>query len=478
MKRTGLPRSAFTAPHGANREAVTRLLGEALARILAHSSSAESRPPLSLNERNWPSCKLPERGIEDEALLDELAELLSGCMNQAHPGYLGHMDPMPSNASLIGALAAAAVNNNMLSVEMSPVFSRLEWGLLKSLAARFGLGDDAGGVMASGGTLANLQALALARNRAFDVQDMGLTRLGVEPVVFASEAAHVSIRKAAMLLGLGRRAVVSVACDPDSRMRVAELRASIERAGAGQRPFCVVATAGTTTTGNIDDLRKIGEVCAAHGLWFHVDAAYGGALVFSERHRHCLEGIERADSITFNPQKWLYVARACAMLLLRDVGQLESLFRVSAPYMGTAAGIPNLGEIGVQGTRASDVLKLWLSLRHLGVHGYATLIDASCELARHFKDCVDRRPYLVAAGRVDTNVVCFRGEPGGLDSIGCDRWNTRLQQSLLRDSSFFLSLPTYRDGRWLRAVLLNPYTDEPEIDRLFERIDAFAARYD
>jgi len=185
---------------------------------------------------------------------------------------------------------------------MSPVLSELEADLCRELAGAFGLGPEPGGVMASGGSLANIQALAVARNRAFDVEASGLD--GADPVLFASEVAHTPLRKAAMVLGLGTDAVRPVATDTDSRMDPIALREAVAAARAdGRDPFCVVATAGTTTTGNVDPLAAVAEVADGHGLWFHVDAAYGGALVFSRDNRHLLDGIERADSVTLNPQK-------------------------------------------------------------------------------------------------------------------------------------------------------------------------------
>jgi glutamate/tyrosine decarboxylase-like PLP-dependent enzyme len=203
------------------------------------------------------------------------------------------MDTMPTTVSVLGDLVASAVNNNMLSVELSPVFSELEVQVTERIADEFGLGPDAGGVLASGGSLANLHALSVARNRAFDVHEGGLAGMDQSPVLFASEVAHTSLQKAAMLLGLGVDAVVPVETDNDSRMDPAALEGAIERAEEnGHAPFCVVATAGTTTTGNVDPLPAIRDVADDHDLWFHVDAAYGGALVFSDAEGDRLDGID------------------------------------------------------------------------------------------------------------------------------------------------------------------------------------------
>lgn len=362
----------------------------------------------------------------------------------------------------------------MLSVEMSPVFSELEVQLTETIASEFGLGPDAGGVLASGGSLANLHALSVARNQAFDVHEGGLAGLDGEPVLFASEVAHTSLQKAAMLLGLGTDAVVAVETDANSRMKPSALNQAVQQAERdGLVPFCVVATAGTTTTGNVDPLPAILDVVDEHDLWFHVDAAYGGALVFSEAERDRLDGIEEADSVTFNPQKWCYVAKTCAMALFADLDVLEEDFRVGAPYMRGDDAIPNLGELSVQGTRRAEVLKLWLTFQHLGREGLGELIDESYRLIALIRDRVADQNVLELASEPEMNIVCFRAAPEWCPPNERDTLNGRLQRYLLSRQDVFVSLPTYRDSRWFRVVLLNPFTDKSTLDRLFDGIERF-----
>jgi len=470
-----LPSSAFIDPQGSNRQEVERLARQILELVLSHTTDATSRSPLPKIARIPDLICIPETPNSDATLLEKLQTILAASMNAAHPGYIGHMDSLPTTMSILGDLVASALNNNMLSVEMSPVFSRLEPLLLKQFAALFGLREQAGGVLLSGGTLANLQALAVARNIAFQSLEKGIVGLEKPPVLFVSEVAHTSLQKAAMLLGLGTSSVIRVATNADSQMEVESLRHEIEQAlVAGQAPFAVVATAGTTTTGNIDPLDDISQVAQENQLWFHVDAAYGGALVFSPQHRHRLAGIEHADSITFNPQKWLYIAKTCAMVLFKDASSLETAFKIQAPYMHSEDDWHNLGEISVQGTRHADVLKLWLSLQHLGISGYTQLIDESYCLTESFVKEVQSRSFLEMTGKSEMNIVCFRGVPDCVLPEKWDQWNVDLQTYLLQRFETFLSLPLYRGQRWLRGVLLNPYTDESRITNLFKGIDTFA----
>ena len=481
-----LPRTAFIDPSGDNRDEIEALLQKTVTLLLDEMTQASRRSPLpnggSLFESLTQWASIPEQPVDFDELLVGLRSLIQQSMNAAHPGYIGHMDSTPTTISVVGDLLAAALNNNMLSVEMSPVFSRLEPLVLKQIAARFGLGTKAGGVMVSGGSLANLQALTVARNIAFDAVKKGVTGLARRPVFFVSEAAHSSMQKAAMMMGLGSEAAIALRTNTNSQIDIADLKARLSQAESSeQQPFAIVATAGTTVTGNIDPINEMARIARQHQLWFHVDAAYGGSLMFSEVQRSRLAGIEQADSITFNPQKWLYVAKTCATVLFKDFALLKTHFRISAPYMGDDPQWPNLGELTVQGTRHADTLKLWLSLQHIGTTGYSQIISRNYEMTSHFAQCVESRPYLRLASEPEMNLVCFRLETDGADSKQQDSANADLQRYLLNpdeaESNYtdavFLSLPTYRNQRWLKAVLLNPYTQRSTVDALFTRIDAF-----
>ncbi len=474
MASSVLPSTAFVDPLGHNRAAVEALLQRVAAQILDYLAGAGHGVPLpQVKALDYEG--IPEQPTAIAPLLESLQSLMAQSMNPAHPGYMGHMDPLPSTASIVGDWVAAALNNNMLSVEMSPVLSRLEPLLLAEIAQLFGLGENAGGLLTSGGSLANLQALTVARNVKLNSLQKGLSG-GPPGVIFASELAHTSIQKAAMVLGLGLEGVVLVPTFPNAQMDVEALEALIQRAIAeGKQPFAVVATAGTTVTGNIDPLSAIARLARHYDLWFHVDAAYGGAIAFSPRHRYRLNGIDQADSVTFNPQKWLYVTKTCASVLFRDMGLLHSHFRVSAPYMNAESDWANLGELSVQGTRHPDVLKLWLTLQHLGKAGCAELVEASYVLTEQFVAQVRQRSYLELASDPEMNLVCFRGCPPSLAPDQWNVWNTSMQQHLLTHHQTFLSLPGLRGQRWLKAVLLNPFTTVSQINEMFVGIDQFAA---
>jgi glutamate/tyrosine decarboxylase-like PLP-dependent enzyme len=467
-----LPNDAFIEPSGQNIDKVANLIKKFMDLVIENSASSEQRPPLSQIE-NYTFGEFPVQGIPTKGILLQLKEILRNSMNPLTPNYIGHMDSIPTLISCLGEFVTTALNNNMLSLEMSPVFSQMEVQVLQKIAQMFGYDEQSGGVMVSGGSLANLQALAVARNHYFSVKEKGLTGLIEQPVILASEASHTSLHKAAMLLGLGTSSVVVVKTNQNSQMDTSDLEKKINKMiEEGKQPFAVVATAGTTVTGNIDPILSIAEITKKYGLWLHVDAAYGGALVFSDKHRERLSGIEKADSITFNPQKWMYVAKTCAMVLFKNRNLLETEFRISAPYMNDT-DFTNLGEISVQGTRHADILKLYLSLQHIGLKGYDQLINEGYLRVEEFVKQVKQRPYLELASEPDTNICCFRGRPKNLDEKQCDQWNLELQQFLLHKERVFFSLPTYSGKRWLRAVLLNPFTPISTIQKIFKKIDEF-----
>lgn len=482
MNLPPLPETAFIDPAGGNRDAIAHWWQQVSELLLAWSTQAAHHSPLppwtDTHLETWES--LPTEGCSEAHLLAALAQILNGSMNAAHPGYVGHMDSIPTLASVIGETCAALLNNNLLSVEMSPVFSRLETVVLRAIAQQFGLGEQAGGLLTSGGTLANLHALTVARNVQWpEVQRHGLAAQPSAPVFFASEVAHTSLQKTAMVLGLGTQGVIPVRTNAQSQMVVSDLEAQIGHCLAcGQTPFAIVATAGTTVTGNIDPLGAIAAIAQKHRLWFHVDAAYGGALQFAERYRDRLAGIEQADSVTFNPQKWLYVAKTCATVLFRHFPLLQQHYQIAAPYMTQADDWPNLGELSLQGTRHADILKLWLTLQHLGLRGYDAIIEHNYALTAHLVAHLRQRAHFRLASEPQMNVVCFRSEPQAVPADQWDAWNGAIQAQLLKTAQCFWSLPHYRGQRWLKAVLLNPYTQTTDIDRWFEVLDRWLATQD
>lgn len=476
MELSFLPKNTFIDPNGHNTNEVKSLVDQLAGLVIEHSSHAAKRDTLPAVE-SFDYSDIPETGIEIENILVNLQGIIKNSMNPQNPRYMGHMDSIPTLISCLGDFISSSLNNNMLSLEMSPVFSKVEAQLLKTIARMFGYDDKSGGVMTSGGSLANLHALTVARNHQLNMKKTGIFGLSGQPVIFVSDVSHTSLHKAAMILGLGTSSIIPVKSNNLARMDIHDLEIKIHRAKSeGHIPFAVVATAGTTVTGSIDPVLPIARITKENGLWLHVDAAYGGALIFSEKYRDKLSGIEMADSITFNPQKWMYITKTCAMTLFKNREILETDFRISAPYMNETDFI-NLGELGVQGTRHADILKLYLSLQHVGTKGYNQLINKSFALNEECIEQVKQRPFLELYCEPDTNICCFRGIPHDIEKDQWDNWNLELQQFLLKEENIFLSLPEWKGNRWLRAVFLNPFITGSLIKQMFRKIDQFYDQY-
>ncbi|MBN9564842.1 MAG: aminotransferase class V-fold PLP-dependent enzyme [Alphaproteobacteria bacterium] len=476
----GLPRTAYIDPKGLNKNEVDALLRQTVNQLVAKLSMAAQRLPYPDFEKVKAFQKtltmLPEKGMADTKIIEILTQFYDHSTNVAHPHYMAHMSPLPTTFSVIGEIVAAAINNNMISLELSPLFTQMETQLIKDVAKQFGLGEKAGGVILSGGSLSNLQAIAMARNDRFpNLLSKGMQG-GADKrmVIIASQEAHTSIQRAGMTLGIGLENVRLIPTDESGRLSVHELVNTLESLKSESIiPLCIIATAGTTVAGVIDPLEPIAKIAKEYGVWLHVDGAYGGALIFSHENKHLLKGIENADSITFNPQKWLFVTKTCSLLMVKDYAKMSNLFSVYLPYMQTPDEYMNLGEITVQGSRHAEIVKVWASFQHFGKEGLGNLVDYGIGLKEAFVKAIEARPYLKVAHRPQTNVVCFRYFNPAIDPKKLDELNTSLQKFLTQDCGIFLSAPWYKDKKWLKAVLLNPYISEEIIKVAFEKIDLF-----
>jgi len=465
----------FISPDNSNRKQVEKLIENVTSQLLDLLSNAEQKPTYpKFKQFDYSHFQIQNTPQPENKIHSSLQELYDLSMNSANPKYIGHMDSIPTLWSVIGDYIASAINNNLLSLEMSPFLTQLEYSLTKQFANIFELPETSGGVMLSGGTLSNVQALLVARNTQLNIKNGNIFSLKKEPVIFTSEHSHSSIQKAGMMIGIGTENVIKIKTDKNSKIDVEELETQIkEQVSLGKQPFAIVATAGTTVSGNIDPLKKISEIAKQYNLWLHIDAIYGGAVMFSEKYKYLLNGIEQANSISFNPQKWLYVSKTSSMVLFRDFNKMIDNFRISAPYMKEQNAYINLGEINIQGSKYAEILKLWLSLQSLGKKGYSELINYSFYLTKKFEQKISKRPFLELTSKSEMNILCFRGAPNYLASEKFDKWNENLQLYLLNQTDFFLSLPKYKNNLWLRAVLLNPFLTSEHIENLFEHIDNY-----
>ena len=273
-----------------------------------------------------------------------------------------------------------------------------------------------------------------------------------------------------MVLGLGTNSVISVETDKNGTMIASDLEKKIKKKIKDNGlPFCIVATAGTTITGSIDNLNDISRISNKYKLWMHTDAVYGGALIFSSKYKNKLNGIEHSDSISFNPQKWLYITKTCSILLLKNKKHLYSDFYTPLPYVRKNRNEYHLGEITLQGTRYPDVLKLWLSLQHIGNFSYSEIIENSIKFTTLFKKHLLTIRNIKISCDPQTNIICFRYYA----KQNSDKININLQKFLFEKYNIFFSLVKFQECKWLRAVLLNPFFNTKHIKKICSAINEF-----
>ena len=393
-------------------------------------------------------------GLDATGLMEDLDAVVRGSYNPWHPGAMAHLDPPPNPASVVGELVCAWLNNNMLAEELSPLLSQLERRLLGWMARRLGLGDDAGGVMASGGTLCTLTALVTARH------ERGLE--GRQVCLYASADCHSSLAKALRVMGLPAAALRLVPTDGAGRLDPHRLEQALGR--ETEPVLAVVATAGTTIRGAVDPIGPMTDICRRRGLWLHVDGAIGGVCGLGQRQQGRVAHMGRADSLTLNPQKWLGIAKASAMVLLRQPQALADTFATPLAYMEPARGVHG-GDCGLQGTRPAEVLKLWLGLRQLGQQGIDELLDGALHRARVLRQGLAPLPLILPSG--DLHIVCFRPRAAG----SSEDWSSSTRQRLL-DQGLMLSRPLYRGRHHLKAVLGNPFTGLEQIATVVDTVSA------
>ena len=438
--------SHFLNPDRSNLEAM-RKLGYAFVDAIVDSVLDTQNQPFVKDNSTF-DINIPEDGNELLDVLEEVrSQILPRTVNFQNPCYMGHMDSVPVAITIWADALVSAINNNMLSYELSPIFTQIEAQLMQWFGKLFGMGTNCFGTLTAGGSLANISAILLARNWK---QPLSKTLGNSNKLVaFVSDAAHTSFEKAMNVIGVGKENLVRVPTNHRGEIILDELEAAIQKTiREGKQPFFVAAIAGTTVTGAVDSIYSVGQIAKRYDCWFHIDAAYGGAGIFTPKLQPIFQGCELADSMTFNPQKWLWVARTCAMLLVKDKQHLIDGFDGELPYMDDQT--LNFGNLNLQGTRRTDSLKLWMALKTMGTSGCRYLVERSLDLSDNLRQWVDTSPELELVCEPTLNIICLKSTNPKLT-------NTALRQQWIDEGKLWLSLPLWKGDRILKAVVLHPY---------------------
>jgi glutamate/tyrosine decarboxylase-like PLP-dependent enzyme len=414
--------------------------------------------------------RLPEVGEDAAKVLDDMArEMINQGFHVPAANYFGLMNPTPTYMAVLAEAFVAAINPQLATMSRSQLAARIEAETVRWIGERVWQPETKlDGTFTSGGNEANFSALAMALAAHFPcaIED-GFAGCGDRPVCYASAESHHSLDKSVGLLGIGRKSLRRVPVNQRMQLDCDALEQRIvQDLATGFKPFCVVGTAGTTNSGAVDDFHALADICQRYGLWLHIDGAYGGAAVFSDKHRELVTGIERADSITIDPHKWLAMPFAAGVVLTRRPEMLNTTFGVATPYMPKAANAVALDnfKVSTQWSRRMNSLKLWLTLRVHGRQAYEEHIDSQLKLARLFAGWVRTSGYFELINDPQLTITNFRVK--GLPESELAAANQVVVDDLTRDGSRWISTTLAGGKPVIRMMVISYLTGEKQLYEL------------
>lgn len=423
---------------------------------------------------------LPAYGSDPADLLGRARELLfEHSLFNGHPRFWGYITSSPAPLGILGDLLASAVNANVGGWKLSPVATEIELQTVRWIAELIGFPADAGGVLVSGGNMANFAGFMAARvaQAGWDIRAEGMRGAQAgQLTLYASNETHTWVQKAADLTGLGTDAIRWVPTGRDQRMDIDALRRMVDLdRKSGHRPFLVIGSAGTVSTGAIDPLGALASLCREQGLWFHVDGAYGAVVTDVPGVPEDIQGIREADSVAVDPHKWLYAPLEAGCALVRDPEKLRAAFSYHPPYYHFGEEATNLVDFSPQNSRGFRALKVWLTLQQVGREGYLSMIGEDIRLAKHLFDLVKAHDRLQAFTN-GLSITTFRYVPADLRDrlaepnveIYLNELNSDLLFRMEKSGEAFLSNAVI-DGTFLmRLCIVNFRTSREDIEALPE----------
>ena len=436
--------------------------------------------PRQVRELLRAGARMPDEGTEAGALLSEATELLlDHSLYNAHPRFFGYITSGAAPIGMLGDLLAAAVNPNLGMWTLSPMATEMEAQSIRWIAELVGFPEGGDGVLVSGGNVANMLGFWAARaaSASWDVREEGMRSAdGRDLRVYGAKGTHTWIQKAADLSGMGAESMRWIDTDADGRVRLDALRASIDAdSAAGALPMMVVGTGGSVSTGVVDPLPELRELCDEYGIWFHVDGAYGAFAAAAESAPSELRGLALADSVALDPHKWLYAPLEAGCTLVRDPKALLGAFSYRPDYYHFADDVQNYFEHGIQNSRGFRALKVWLILRQLGAAAYRRMLDEDMALARRFHAIADAHSELEAL-TCHLSITTYRYVPSDLarrtddEAVAAylNELNEQVQDRMEKGGRAFVS-PAVLDGTYaLRMCIVNFRTALEDVEALAE----------
>jgi glutamate/tyrosine decarboxylase-like PLP-dependent enzyme len=432
--------------------------------------------PPAIREALDATRSLPAEGTDPARLMDRAADLLfDHSLYNSHPRFWGYITASAAPIGILGDFLASAINQNTGAWFLSPMASEIEAQTIRWIAELLGFPTTGGGLLVSGGNMANIVCFLAARQAkaGWDVRAAGLhgkPRLRV----YCSKETHTWVQKAADMTGIGTDTIRWIPAGKDLRMDVDILRDQIRAdREAGDRPFIVIGTGGSVSTGAIDNLPEIAKICREEDLWFHVDGAYGGFAAMLPDASPELRALGEADSVAVDPHKWLYAPLEAGMALVRDPEKLREAFAYHPPYYHFGVEAINYLDYGLQNSRGFRALKVWLALQQVGRKGYEQMLADDIRLAKELYDLVAQQPELEAFTH-SLSIVTFRYVPAGLGSASekseeyLNQLNTELLTRLQNSGEAYISNAVIEGKFALRPCIVNFRTSRADIEALPE----------
>ncbi len=459
-----------------------RAMGRAtLERVVAYYETLPARPVVipstSQAIRAQLEEPLPQAGCDFVALLDTFDQVIARfSRHNGHPRFFGYISSPGTPVTAVGSMLAGALNANLTCWRSAPAGTELEHITINWLKEILGYPAEAAGLFTSGGSMANLAALAAARSARSPANVVvdGAAATGKRMCVYVSREGHFSIRKAAGLLGLGESNVREILTDSSLRIDLADLERQVERdLAAAHLPFCVVANAGTTGTGAFDPIGELSDFARHYGLWLHVDAAYGGFAALAPSARGYFERIGEADSVALDPHKWLFLPVGCGCVLYRDPGSARAAFGHDAEYT-RRIGLERdeafaFWDYGPELSRPFRALDLWLLIKYTGAARLGEAIEQNIACAKYFESLVAASDDFEMLAPVALSIFCFRYAPPGYAG-DLNALNERLLVDVQRAGSTYLSNAKIGNAFALRGCVLNYRTTFRDMEIVLEDV--------
>lgn len=391
-----------------------------------------------------------------------------------HPRFFGFVPGPASSISWLGDIMTSAYNIHAGGSKLAPMVNCIEQKLLKWLCEQAGFGKQSGGVFVSGGSMANITALTAARDNKLDDQTLHLG------VAYISDQTHSSVAKGLRIIGIPNTRIRIIPSRSDFTINTELLEEQILKDKKdGLIPFVIIGTAGTTNTGSIDPFKTLSEISGKYNMWFHIDGAYGASVLLSPKYKHLLDGIQLADSISWDAHKWLYQTYGCAMVLVKNVQHLFHSFHVSPEYLKDVEGDSenlNTWDIGMELTRPARGLKLWLTLQILGTDLIGSAIEHGFQLANWAEEALRVLPDWEIISPAQLAMLNFRYAPKGFSENELNLFNEKISKEIL-ESGYAAVFTTVLNGKTvLRMCTLHPEAKKEDIDETIRLLDTFAKR--